>query len=41
MMLAIFEDMKKLFKGEYNTLVEQYNQVRWQLYKLEQLMQSK
>ena len=41
MMVTIFEDMKKLFNGELNLVVEQYNQIRWKLFKTENEMQKK
>ena len=34
-MSAMFEDMKKLFTMEYGHLVEGYNRMRYQLWKLE------
>ena len=39
MMVTVFNDMNKLFKAEYNLVVEQYNQIRWKLFKTEKEMQ--
>ena len=35
MFLQMFDDLKKLFKGEYYQVVEQYNKIRYQMWKLE------
>jgi hypothetical protein len=35
MFLKMFEDLKALFKAEYHLVVEQYNKIRYQMWKLE------
>ena len=39
-MVTVFNDMNKLFKAEYNLVVEQYNQIRWKLFKTEKEMKK-
>lgn len=40
MFLQMFEDLKKLFKEEYHLVVEQYNKIRYQMWKLENKLQK-
>ena len=39
MFLQMFDDLKRLFKDEYFLVVEQYNKIRYQMWKLENKIQ--